>query len=87
MICKFTLNLNIIYQSNLQVSSKSAFKNKKRKVAAKAARLAEAAIPAQTFLINNNKTCSSFAKHMVDSIGQILNQVSGSGEPTIRQMH
>ena len=65
----------------------SAFKNKKRKVAAKAARLAEAAIPAQTFLINNYKTCSSFAKHMVDSIGQILNQASGSGEPTIRQMH
>ena len=49
------MNLNIIYQSNLQVSSKSAFKNKKRKEAAKAARLAEAAIPAQTCCINNNK--------------------------------
>ena len=47
-------------ESNLQVLSKSAFKNKKRKVAAKQLDLPKPPYLLKRVLINNNKTCSSF---------------------------
>ena len=70
----------------MQVSSKSAFKNKKRKEAAKAARLAEAAIPAQTCCINNNKNIVQEAGK-VEVIGRYTEALAALVSELLRRLH
>ena len=55
--------MNQIQGNNLQVLSKSALKNKKRKEAAKAAKLAEAAIPVQKRAGDQAEALAAAANH------------------------